>query len=146
MMAIPQHQHTGIGRAVIARAAVCLFAVAILALPAQAQDTALRDNVRQADSDLTVALASHPSYQPLVDGIVADCGAKLPGDAKVNGFCHCAAVVTFSLWRSRVDGGDMLDRLNEYIQSPTAAGAASLLRYQNPDIYKSACEKMLGKS
>ena len=132
-------------RAILARAAVCVFA-AVLILPAQAQTTQLRDQVTLSESDLDVALAAHPSYQVIVDGIATDCTQKLPDDAKISGFCRCAAAVTFSIWRSRVDDGDMLNRLNLYIRNQTPAEVQDLLQYADVGIYKTACEKVLGKN
>ena len=143
-MTKPQHMY-GKGRAIIARTILCVFAVASI-LPAQAQPAQLRDQVQLAQSDLDAAVAAHPSYQAVVNAIGTDCAGKLPDDAKMDGFCRCAAAVTFALWRSRVDGGDMLDRLNLYLSNPTAAEVADLLHYADTGMYKSACEHVLGKS
>jgi len=145
-MAKPHHMHQGTARAIIARAALCVFAATAIVLPAQAQTAQLRDQLQLSESDLAAALAAHPSYQVVVDGIAADCAYKLPEDAKISGFCRCAAAVTFSIWRSRVDDGDMLNRLNLYLRNPTTDEVADLLHYADVGIYKSACENVLGKS
>jgi hypothetical protein len=139
------HMHAKAGRAIFARAALCMFAAALV-LPAEAQTAQLRDQVKLSESDLDAALVAHPSYRAVVDGIATDCAHKLPDDAKMDGFCRCAAAVTFSIWRSRVDDGDMLNRLNLYIRNPTPAEVQDLLNYADVGIYKSACEKFLGKS
>jgi hypothetical protein len=145
MMANPQLLHGRTGRANFARLAVLVLAATFI-LPAQAQDVQLQNQVRASESDLAEALAAHPSYQAVADGIAADCADKLPEDARISDFCHCATAVTFSLWRSKIDEGAMLEKLNTYLQNPGASGVAELLRAQGPGFYKSACEKVLGKS
>jgi hypothetical protein len=145
-MARPQSQHAKTGRANLARAAVLVFAAAAFVLPAQAQDVELQNRLRTSESDLNEALAKHPAYQAVADGIAADCAGKLPGDARISGFCRCATAVTFTIWRSKIDSGAMLENMNTYLHNPTDAGVAALLRNQGPSLYQSACEKVLGKS
>jgi hypothetical protein len=145
-MARPQSLYAMTGHANLARAVVLVFAAVAFVLPAQAQDAELQSRVRTSESDLDAAVAAHPAYQAVADGIAADCAGKLPDDAKISGFCRCATAVTFAIWRSKIDSGAMLENMNDYLRDPTDAGVAALLRNQGPSLYKSACEKVLGKS
>ena len=146
MMARPHPLHARTGRATATLAGAWFLASVAMGMPAQAQDVALQNQVRASEADLDEALAAHPAYRAVADGISADCAEKLPDDARIGSFCRCATAVTFSLWRSKIDGGDMLDKMNPYLQNPTASGVTELVRYQGPGFYKSACEKVLGKN
>jgi hypothetical protein len=96
--------------------------------------------VESLQKDRAELLSMFPALKLVDSAIHADCAAKNEAKLTTAQFCGCAAAVTVGLWRS---GGDpkMMTRLNDFLRDPSDAGAASLLQYQGPELYRGICKE-----
>jgi hypothetical protein len=115
-------------------------------LRAQAQDAELRARVQVSESDMDAMIARRPGLKGISDAIAADCARRLPGDAATAGFCRCATAVVFAMWSSGVDGSQLLSQMNNYAADPSPDRLADLMRFAGPDVYRSSCQKALGRN
>lgn len=107
-----------------------------------AADRKAQDMVGEMAQVRDSLLAKHPSLTAIDDAVRADCSAKSEGVAPDSAFCSCASAVTFGLWMSGMDP-KMVDRLNAFLQAPSAEAASGFTAYQGPELYAPLCRKAI---
>ncbi|KPQ27109.1 MAG: hypothetical protein HLUCCX21_04995 [Porphyrobacter sp. HL-46] len=109
---------------------------------ALAADRKAQDMVGEMAQVRDSLIAKHPSLAAIDDAVRADCSAKGEGVAPDSPFCSCASAVTFGLWMSGMDP-KMVDRLNVFLQAPSAEAASAFTAYQGPELYAPLCRRAI---
>lgn len=109
---------------------------------ALAADRKAQDMVGEMAQVRDSLIAKHPSLAAIDDAVRADCSAKGEAVAPDSAFCSCASAVTFGLWMSGMDP-KMVDRLNAFLQAPSADAASAFTAYKGPELYAPLCRKAI---